>query len=174
MVLWPKSHLTCINKVTFWKKHWEPHKKKRGSSNLHDTGFKQHLKRKKKSHLQRCSSMFPQGAVSRDLQLETSTFKYVNSREKERKKPKQPWNHRIKLVTSQSNLKHRRPRATLPLVPSIPTVGEAKLHPDLGDPAAAHIYQNAAQSLFLTFPSTPAQSVPPFVASSLSRVRVVQ
>lgn len=118
--------------------------------------------------------MFPQGAVSRDLQLETSTFKYVNSREKERKKPKQPWNHRIKLVTSQSNLKHRRPRATLPLVPSIPTVGEAKLHPDLGDPAAAHIYQNAAQSLFLTFPSTPAQSVPPFVASSLSRVRVVQ
>lgn len=38
--------------------------------------------------MQRCSSMFPQGAVSRDLQLETSTFKYVNSREKKRKKPK--------------------------------------------------------------------------------------
>lgn len=106
--------------------------------------------------------MFPQGAVSRDLQLETSTFKYVNGREK-KKKPKATLDL-LDSVSYQSNLKHRRPRATLPLVPSIPTVGEAKLQPDPGDPAAAHISQNAAQPLFLTFPSTPAQGVPPFVA----------
>lgn len=118
--------------------------------------------------------MFPQGAVSRDLQLETSTFKYVNSREKKkkRKNPKQPWIHWIKLVTSQSNLKHRRLRATLRLVPSIPTMGEAKLQPNLGDPAAAHISQNAAQSLFLTLPSTLAQGVPTLCSTQPDGVRV--
>lgn len=108
--------------------------------------------------------MFPQGAVSRDLQLETSTFKYVNSREK-KKKPKAT----LDLLDNVS-YQSKQPKAHGGQgVPSIPTMGEAKLQPDLGDPAAAHISQNAAQLLFLTFPSTSAQGMPPFVVAHSSK-----
>lgn len=68
MVSWSKSHLTCINKVIFWKKHWEPLKGKKAAAIDIMTQASSKIKKKKKSHIcKMCSSIFPQGTISRGL-----------------------------------------------------------------------------------------------------------
>lgn len=48
MVSWSKSHLTCINKVIFWKKHWEPLKGKKAAAIDIMTQASSKIKKKKK------------------------------------------------------------------------------------------------------------------------------
>lgn len=61
MVSWSKSHLTCINKVIFWKKHWEPLKGKKAAAIDIMTQASSKIKKKKKSHLQNVFQHLPTG-----------------------------------------------------------------------------------------------------------------
>lgn len=48
MILWSKSHLTCINKVILWKKHWEPLKGRKAAATDIMTQASSNTKKKKK------------------------------------------------------------------------------------------------------------------------------
>lgn len=119
--------------------------------------------------------MFPQGAVSRDLQLETSTFKYVNSREK-KKKPKATLDLLDNVSYQSKQPKAQEAKGNSALGPQHSHSGRGKASARPWGPCSSTHFPECSTAFVPHFPFNTSSGCATLcsVARSLFRVRVVQ